>query len=467
MGHGHDHRAGDAAVSRTTRRRLGAAVIGVGVLTIAGMVVLWPRHDVRAAVRDIGFIKHVYEAKVIGVGRGPCRGTEHTSHPVSCTKYRFRLTQGPDRGEQRTIEFSPSASTPDLSRGDTVVLDHLEHAQRGFDYAYSDRQRRPVLLWLTVIFAVAVIALGRLRGLGALVGLGASIAVILVFILPSMLDGNSAPLVAIVGASAIAFVALYLANGFRPMTTVALLSTLAALALTVVLATVFTELAHFAGTANEDALLVRLGTSSIDLKGLLLAGMVLGATGALDDITVTQASAVGELAVADPSLSRRDLYRSGLRIGRDHISSTVNTLALAYAGASLPLLILFTLSGRSLGAVANGETVAVEIVATLVGSIGLVAAVPISTWFGAVVATEHDRREQRAVRPAGVGIDERDDTTAEPPATRRERRAQRPRFATRRPKPARTPAPAQPAPAPTPRAGEDLLEPRDESDFWK
>jgi uncharacterized membrane protein len=172
------------------------------------------------------------------------------------------------------------------------------------------------------------------------------------------------------------------------MTTVALLSTLAALALTVGLATLFTNLAHFTGTSNEDALLVGLGTSAIDLKGLLLAGMVLGALGALDDVTVTQASAVGELRAADPTLTRRQLYRSGLRIGRDHIASTVNTLALAYAGASLPLLILFTLSGQSLGSVANGEIVAVEIVSTMVGSIGLVAAVPIATWIAALVAGE-------------------------------------------------------------------------------
>ncbi len=154
--------------------------------------------------------------------------------------------------------------------------------------------------------------------------------------LPSMLDGNSPPLVAIIGASAVAFVALYLANGIRPMTTVALISTLGALAITVGLATLFTNLAHFTGAANEDALLVGLGTSAIDLKGLVLAGMVLGALGALNDITVTQASAVGELRTAQPELSRRDLYRSGLRIGRDHISSTVNTLALGLRGRVAP-----------------------------------------------------------------------------------------------------------------------------------
>jgi uncharacterized membrane protein len=433
MGHGHDHAAADAAVSRRARRRLTLTAVALGIVTLVGMVVLWPRDDVRGEVEKLGLVKHVHEAKVVDVRHGPCRGTEGATQRVDCTKVRFRLTEGPDADETRTIEFAESARAPDLHVGDAVVLNHVEHAQPGFDYTYSDRQRRPVLLWLTIIFAVAVIALGRLRGLGALIGLGASLLVILGFMLPSMVDGNSPPLVAIVGASAVAFLALYLANGLSPMTTVALLSTLAALALTVVLATLFTDLAHFTGAANEDALLVGLGTSAIDLKGLVLAGMVLGALGALDDITVTQASAVGELRTADPSLSRRQLYRSGLRIGRDHIASTVNTLALAYAGASLPLLILFTLSGQSLGSVANGEIVAVEIVATLVGSIGLVTAVPISTWFAAVVATEHAHPHGPDGRPEPVGA--------------RSQRAIRRR------------APREPV--------EDLLAPRDESDFWQ
>ncbi len=403
MGHGHDHASGDAAVTRRARRRLATIAVALALVTIAGIVVLWPRGDVRGQVEKLGLVKHVHEAKVVHVGRGPCFGTEGAPHPVSCTKVTFRLTEGPDTGETRRIEFADSAQRPDLHVGDAVVLNHVEHAQPGFDYTYADRQRRPVLMWLAIIFAVAVIALGRLRGLGALVGLGASIVVILQFMLPSMLDGNSPPFVAIVGASAVAFVALYLANGVRPMTTVALLSTLAALALTVALATLFTNLADFTGASNEDALLVGLGTKAIDLKGLVLAGMVLGALGALDDITITQASAVGELRTADPTLSRRELYRSGMRIGRDHIASTVNTLALVYTGASLPLLILFTLSGQSLGSVANGEIVAVEIVSVLVGSIGLVAAVPISTWVATLVAGEHHdapapRRRSRGSR---------------------------------------------------------------------
>jgi uncharacterized membrane protein len=426
MGHGHDHAAGDAAVSARTRRWLAITAVVLALVTIGGVAVLWPRDDARGQVAKLGLVKHVHEAKVVSVTKGPCRGTEDAIRRVVCTNVKFRLREGPNAGARRTIEFATSTRTPQLEPGDAVVLNHVEGAQAPFDYTYSDRQRRPVLMWLTILFAVVVIVLGRLRGLGALVGLGASLLVILQFMLPSMLDGNSPPLVAIVGASAVAFLALYLANGIRPMTTVALLSTLVALGITVGLATLFTDLAHFTGAANEDALLIGLGTSVIDLKGLVLAGMVLGALGALDDITVTQASAVGELRNAQPELSRRDLYRSGLRIGRDHISSTVNTLALAYAGASLPLLLLFTLSGQSLGSVANGEIVAVEIVSVLVGSIGLVAAVPISTWFAALVATQHSGSHERAEAVS---------------ASRRRRRRPEPRV-------------------------DEPLAPRDERDFW-
>jgi uncharacterized membrane protein len=395
MGHSHDHSAGDAAISARARRVVTAVAVALGVLTLVGLAVLWPRHDPHGHVKHLHAVSDVYGATTISVHHGTC-GTAGGDTSQRCTRIRFRLDQGPDRGQFRSIEFAQTASAPDVRPGDKVVLNHIEGATRGFDYSYNDRQRRTVLLWLAVIFAVVVIALGRWRGVTALVALGASIAVILAFILPSMLDGNNAQIVAVVGASAVAFVALYISNGLRPLTTVALLGTLSALALTVVLATVFTDLAHFTGAQNEDALLVSIGTSTVNLKSLVLAGMVLGALGALNDITVTQAAAVGELRLHNPTMSRRTLYRSGLKIGRDHISSTVNTLALAYAGASLPLLMLFTLSAQSLGTVANGEIVAVEIVATLVGSIGLVAAVPVSTALAVLVASD-----QTGARPSG------------------------------------------------------------------
>lgn len=246
----------------------------------------------------------------------------------------------------------------------------------------GDFQRRPVLLWTTVLFALIVIAVGRWRGVGALGGMAASLGVLLLFVVPSLLEGNSPVLVAVVGATAVTAVTLYISHGPSRITHVAIIGIAGALLLTALLAWLATGLAQFSGFTTEESGLLTL-FEGIDVSGLLLAGIVLGTAGALDDVAVTQATAVVELAALDPGRDRPALFSSAMRIGRSHIASTVNTLLLAYAGAALPLLILFVLSAQSLGAIANSEIVAVEIVRTLIGSIGLVAAVPFTTWLAA------------------------------------------------------------------------------------
>lgn len=295
------------------------------------------------------------------------------------------------------LDFPESASTPTFDLGDVVVLSYVPEAGEGFEYQFADRQRKPVLLWLAGLFAVAVVLLGRLRGLAALAGLAGSLVVLLQFALPAIIDGRSPIWVAVVAASAISFFALYLAHGIGPMTTVALLGTLSSLLLTAVLAAIFVGLADFSGFASEEAVFLQAAGGTLDLQGLMLAGVVIGALGALDDMTVTQASAVAELHDANPEMPTRQLLGAGLRIGRDHVASTVNTLVLAYVGASLPLMLLFVLSEQSLGNVANSEVVASEIVRTLVGSVGLVASVPLTTW----LATQVIRRSNPDERHTG------------------------------------------------------------------
>jgi uncharacterized membrane protein len=379
----HDHGSGEELQASPARRRvLVAVILLIAVATAVGLVASWPQGDVQRSDERLGLITDVYGAEVASSVRGPCAGTT-PADDVPCARIRFRMTDGPDRGSVVRIELPESPTSPDLQVGDSVVLSYDPQADPEFRYQYADRQRRPLLLWLTILFVVVVIALGRWRGATALIGLGASLVVLLVYVLPALVEGTSPVLVAVVGSAAIAYLALYLAHGLRLMTTVALLGTLAALALTVSLATLFTELAALTGFTSEEAILVLVGTQNLDLGGIVLAGMVLGALGALDDVTVTQASAVWELRLANPSMSRWELYRAGLRIGRDHVASTVNTLALAYAGAALPLLLLFVLANQSLGTVANSEIVSTEIIRTLVGSIGLVAAVPLTTWLAA------------------------------------------------------------------------------------
>ena len=189
------------------------------------------------------------------------------------------------------------------------------------------------------------------------------------------------------------FVALYLAHGINARTTTAVLGTVGALFITGVLAWIFVTGTHLTGLASEESGLLAASLSGVSLKGLLLGGIVIGSLGVLDDVTVTQASAVWELHQANPSYGFSRLYAAGLRIGRDHIASTVNTLVMAYAGASLPLLVLFTLSSRQLGDVLTSEILAQEIVRTLVGSIGLISAVPITTALAAFVADRSIHRE--------------------------------------------------------------------------
>jgi uncharacterized membrane protein len=372
------------------RRRLVTVVASVlALLTLAAIVVLWPgASEPPANLQGLGFVSDVVEARVVAARSGPCEGTE-PEEEVTCVRVTYELQEGPEAGRMVSQELV-GARTEGLSPGDEVLLAHDPSAEEGFRYRFFDRERRGVLLWLALLFAGAVILLGGLRGVAALAGLGASLLVLILFVIPAVLEGQSPFLVAVVGASAIAFMALYLAHGFTTMTTVALLGTLASLALTAGLSQVFVALADLTGFASEEATVVQVGAAQINLAGLVLGGVVIGALGAIDDMTVTQASAVWELRSVDPRMTRPTLLRSGLRIGRDHVASTVNTLALAYAGASMPLLILFALSRQSLGVVANSEVVATEIVRTLIGSIGLVAAVPITTWLAASLVGESE-----------------------------------------------------------------------------
>jgi YibE/F-like protein len=250
---------------------------------------------------------------------------------------------------------------------------------------------------------LAVIAFGRWQGVRSLIGLACSFAVIVGFVVPAILRGRSPVAVALVGAMAIMLVSLYLAHGFGRKTTAAVVGTMLALGLTAALTAGFVDLAALTGLASDEALDASFQVGGISLRGLLLAGIILGGLGVLDDVTVSQASLVFELRRADPAAGFAELVRSGLAVGRDHVSATVNTLFLAYAGASLPLLVLFVSGGDALGTVATSEAVAVEIVRTLCGSVGLVAAVPLTTLLAAGLALEEPATGRGPAASAGAG----------------------------------------------------------------
>ena len=362
-----------------------ASILTLTVLTVAGLLALWPRSEPEIDREALGLTSEVVVATVAEAVDGVCS----FATDLACHRVTFQILEGLDQGTIATQEFDVSVSAPHFEPGDRVVLNVVANADPRFRYQYSDRERRPLLWGLSALFALAVVGLGRLRGFAALGGLVASVLVLVMFIAPAILAGRSPVMVAAVGGSAIALLALYVAHGWRTLTHVAAVGTFAALAITVLLSAVVMSLAQFSGFSTEEAFYLTF-IPGLDIRGLLLAGTVLGTLGALDDITVTQASTVFELQRANPASSAAALFAGGLRVGRDHIASTVNTLLLAYAGASMPLLLLFTLSKLPLGIVANSEVVAIEIVRTLVGSIGLVTAVPVTTWLAARLATTGD-----------------------------------------------------------------------------
>lgn len=383
--HHHDHSSDiDLAPTQAARvrRLLALAMLPFVVATVVAVVVLWPAHARHRLPSGLDTPVDLVDATVTKVVSTTCQGTQRR-----CDTVTVRITTGPDAGDRRDLpEQSPGAGVPNLAAGDKVVVGRSVDATRRVDYYFADYQRRRPMLVLALLFAVFVVAVARWRGLAALVGIGATYVVLVRFVLPSLLDGHSPVAVALAGSAVIILVIMYAAHGVTIRTTTAVLGTLVSLAIIGALAALFVHATRLTGMSSDEATSLQAATGNLQLSGLVLAGVVIGSIGVLNDVTVTQASAVWEVYLANPARSIGELYRSGMRIGRDHIASTVNTLVLAYAGAALPLLLLFTLANRPFGDVLTGDVVAEEVVRALVGSIGLVASVPITTALSALVA---------------------------------------------------------------------------------
>lgn len=369
---------------------LAAVVVALAVVVVVGLVALWPYDQPELDLTTFGFAGDVVDAEVLLAEPGGCS----FAPDLDCILVDFSIVEGELAGETYRQEFPDEPGQPGFAIGDQVLLSVTAFEDGVLSIQYADRDRTVLLGVLALVFATAVVGLGRIRGVAALVALVLSIGMLVVFILPAIIAGRDAVLVAFVGGGAIMLFSLYLAHGYHRLTHVATLGAFGALALTAGLSWLTVEAGRFTGLVSEESFFL-LSLPGLDLSGILLAGIVLGALGALDDVTVTQASAVWEVHGANPSLSSSDLYEAGIRVGRDHIVSTVNTLLLAYAGAALPLLLLFTLSEQPFGIVVNSEVVALEIVRTLVGSIGLVAAVPFTTWLSSRVVKGQSGVERR------------------------------------------------------------------------
>lgn len=418
-GHGHSHSHGPAApVSRHLRKVIAAILIPFTVAVVVGMVVLWPGGAPSHKRTGVGFDRQTQQATVtkvvsvscasVNASGGGSTGDTSTAEGSSaaqeaagtCKKATVTVSTGKDKGRTFT-EIVQTDQSRQLHQGEKVVVAYEPSAPRDLQYSVTDVNRKFPMALLAGIFALAVVVVGRLRGVMALIALAISFMILNFFILPAILHGSNPLIVAVVGSSAIMLIALYMCHGLSARTSVAVLGTLMSLVLIGVLGSVFIGWAALTGNTDDNTGLIHGLYPSIDMSGLLLAGVIIGSLGVLDDVTVTQTSAVWELHEANPSMGWRGLYRAGIRIGRDHIASVVNTLVLAYAGAALPLLLLFSIAQSSVGAVANSELVAEEIVRTLVGSIGLVASVPVTTALAALVVSA-DRPGPEAV-PAGAG----------------------------------------------------------------
>ncbi|WP_093657202.1 YibE/F family protein [Streptomyces radiopugnans] len=432
-GHSHGHHHGPPApVSARLRKVVAVVLVPFAVAVLAGLVALWPggTPEGKDSPSGVGFDRQTLGARVTAVeevdcaevgaaqppggpggagntgGAGSTEGAQDGGSGGSGEGGPGALPQGSGEGTclRATVEVAegkdaghtfPEIVTPDatrrLSPGQDVVVAYAPDAPREFQYSVVDVARGVPMVVLAGVFALAVVVVGRLRGLLALVGLAVSFGVLTLFILPAILQGSNPLLVAVVGGSAIMLATLYLCHGVNARTSVAVLGTLVSLLLIGLLGSAFIGWAALTGNTDDQTGLVHGLYPDIEIRGLLLAGVLIGSLGVLDDVTVTQTSAVWELRQADPSAGWRRLYGAAMRIGRDHIASVVNTLVLAYAGAALPLLLLFSIAESGMGQVATSELVAEEIVRTLIGSIGLVASVPVTTALAALVAVA-DRR---------------------------------------------------------------------------
>ena len=387
MSDAHVHGSGEPPSALLGRRALAIFAVLLTVLTVLGLVLLWPGGT--PASDEIGERGERVRGTVTALRSVPCSSGidepgDAPEPPRGCVRLSVLVDEGPDRG--KTVELTTGREEGvSLDRG-IVLFRSPGEMELNERYQYADVQRGRSLALLGIAFVAAVVLFARRRGLLALVGLGLSVLVLTAFLVPALLEGSPPLLVGLVGASAVMILVLVLAHGPNVRTAIAMAGTGASLLLIMGLSTMFVSLSGLTGLTSDDDYYVQALFGQVDLRGLLLAGIVIGALGILDDVTVTQVSIVWELREADPSMPRRDLYAAAVRVGRDHIASTVNTLLLAYAGASLPLLVIFSTGGEGVIATLTNAVVAEEIVRTLVGSIGLVAAVPLTTALAATLS---------------------------------------------------------------------------------
>ena len=466
IGHGHSHDLPSSAVATSRFVRVGTFVVlaVVALATVAGLVALWPdaakvsqvATQSGSAAQDVRY----EQGEVLGVEDGcatpegpgatpenaaatPENASAGTSAGAQCVTASVGVRSGPDAGRMLTLPVRGALATAGLQPGDRVELiaytaapapaadtgdpaaesapspsvedpgsDEAPAPGAGdpatayevssADYGVSGIFRGLPLLLLGLVFAAVVVWVGRVRGLLALLALTASAWVLLAFILPALVTGQPGLPVALVGSSAIMFVILYFVHGPTMRTTAALIGTLCGILIMAAVSLVAVHTTRLSGIGDEASGFLSAVSTQIDFRGLLTCAIIIAGLGILNDVTITQSSAVWELRAAAPGMPRREIFSRAMRIGRDHIASTVYTVFFSYVGAALSVLLLLYLTDRPVLSLLTKEDIAVELVRTFCGSIGLVLAVPITTWVATLFTPPgHDELPEPWMRTAG------------------------------------------------------------------
>ena len=309
-------------------------------------------------------------------------------------KLNVQINSGSKKGEEILIENQSSsfAQVNKYKKGDNVYVSYSKNDDGSEVFFITDYIRTDKLNYLFVLFLVLALLIARKFAFFSIAAMGITFLVIFWFVLPQIRDGKDPVLIAILSSIIIIPITFYLSHGFEKKTTIAMAGTFIALIITGLLSHFFVNLTRLTGTASEEALFLQtVSEQSYNLKGLLLAGILIGTLGVMDDITVAQTSIVFQLHDLKKDLSFKELFQRSLVVGKDHISSMINTLVLVYAGASLPLLLLFLEIPRPVEEILNYELLSTEIVRTLVGSIGLILAVPITTYLAVLSVKKQDK----------------------------------------------------------------------------
>lgn len=410
ISHAHDVDTRAVPVRASARVVLLIALALAAIGTVVGLIVLWPSEDPRPDGPETAFAAPgvTFEKATVELVQPVCERPEsggaggEPSPPDQepaprCGEVEVTVLAGASKGERVSVSVAPEVTSSGLERGDVLEIMRIPPSEEGAppSYGFFSVNRDVPLGILAGIFVLAVALVARVRGILALLGLGFGGYVVVKFMLPALLGGESGLSVAVVSASAIMFVVLYLAHGVSMRTSAALAGTLTGVAITALIGLVAIDRTRLSGISDDTGALLSTFVPDMDFQGLLTCAVIVAGLGLLNDVTITQASSVWELRGAGPELSPPQLYRRAMRIGRDHIASTIYTIVFAYAGTALSVLLLLYFYERPLLSLVSTEQIAEEIMMTLASGIGLVLAVPITTAIAALTVG--------AARPAGSG----------------------------------------------------------------